>query len=240
MAARKRLLDQPPQVIQRWVRIKLVGHARNVARALSRVRLPIAERKRRAALEGAFNAVKKQAIKLEHSNFKASSVIVNLALFLLIAERDVFSLKVYALTHRDEWTRKLCARIILLTIHELDLDKVSGRELKDAMRAIGASEDMQYQVASALREVRRVQSSARKEFATLRNTAIAHRDPDSLLQYRAIRNVNVEEIFAIAAAFYLAVGKIVELVSRLLEDCSSIEGLFRQYVQYESDQSTDR
>jgi hypothetical protein len=39
------------------------------------------------------------------------------------------AIKIDALTHPDEWTRKLQARVILLTIYEWDADEVSGRAL---------------------------------------------------------------------------------------------------------------
>jgi hypothetical protein len=234
---RRRVLDQPPEVVRRWVRIKVMGSARNLARALSRWRLPLAEKKRRAALEGAFNEVKKQAIKFEHNRYQASNTIFNIALFFLLAERDIQILKIYALTHRDEWTRKLCARVILLTIHELDLDKVSGQPLREALETIGAPEHLRKEASLALREVRAVQNKARKEFSVLRNATIAHRDPNALLQYRAIRNLKVEAVFSIAGEFYLAAGRFIQLVPRLMLESSTIPALLRQYAQTDEDRT---
>lgn len=211
--------------------MKFVGAAPRVARMISRWRLLRRESRRRRALEGAFNEVKKRAIEFEHSRFRASHTIFNMSLYFLLAERDIQAMKIDALTHRDEWTRKLCARVILLTIHELDLDEVSGRSLRDALEQIGASDALRKEAFMALREIRSVQEKARKEFLAIRNAAIAHRDPDALLQYRSIRNLKVEVVLTIAGEFYSAAKRFIDLVPRLMLESSTMPALLRQYVQ---------
>lgn len=88
--------------------------------------LQLNERQREKALIGALSEVAKQAAKSRKGPFGSSVVLLNLALFFLIAERDIQAVKIDALTHPDPWRRSLCARIILLTIHELDLNKIAG------------------------------------------------------------------------------------------------------------------
>src|ERR1700681_925810 len=122
---RRRLLQQPPELVQRWVRQKIFRSIPAIVRWKSRGRLSRAERERRKALIDAFNEIKDQAIRAEGSSFEARNTVLNLALFFLLAERDISCLKIDALTHPDEWTRKLYARVIILIIYELDLDKVS-------------------------------------------------------------------------------------------------------------------
>lgn len=210
--------------------MKFISAAPKVARAISRWRLLRSESKRRKALEEAFNEVKKQAIKLEHSRFRASNTIFNISLYFLLAERDIQALKIDALTHHDEWMRKLCARVILLTIHELDLDEVSGRSLRDALEQIGASDGLRKEASLALREIRVVQEKARKEFLPIRNATIAHRDPDALLQYRSIRNLKMEVVLTIAVEFYSAAKRFLDLVPKLMLESSSMPALLRQYL----------
>src|SRR5258706_4255933 len=111
---RKRLLDQPKPVIRRWVGIKMVAKAHAVSRAIMRRRLPRLERARRKALDQAFETTKYYAIKNEHGTFHGVSILMNIGFYLLLAERDIQSVKIDALTHPDEWTRKLHARVILL------------------------------------------------------------------------------------------------------------------------------
>jgi hypothetical protein len=154
-----------------------------------RWRLPRLERERKRALEAAFETAKFYTIRNERGPFPAITLLFNVSLYLLLAARDIQALKIDALTHPDEWTRKLHARIILLTIYEWDADRVTGRSLKDALDTIQASDALRVQTTDALRALRLVQRKVAREYSFVRNTAIGHRDPNALTQYRAIRDL---------------------------------------------------
>ena len=167
-----------------------------------RWRLPYRERKRRNALESAFETTRYYAIKNEGGRFRGMSTLFNIGLFLLIAERDIQAVKIDALTHPDEWTRKLHARVILLTIYEWNADKVAGRTLREDLETMQISQELRAEVFGALRALRGVQEKVNKNFTFLRNATIGHRDGNALLQYRAIRNLNVKEVWAIGEEFF--------------------------------------
>jgi hypothetical protein len=65
----------------------------------------------------------------------------------------------------------------------------------------------------------------------LRNATIAHRDADALLQYRAIRNLKTEMVFAISGEFYAAARRFIDVVPRLMLESGTFPALLRQYVQ---------
>jgi hypothetical protein len=211
----------------RW---KMRSWAIALARAIARQRLPWQERQRKKALKAAFETAKYYAIKNENGHFPAVRLLFNIGLYLLLAERDIQALKIDALTHPDEWTRKLHTRIILLTIYEWDADKVSGRGLKDALAAIEASDSLRTQVIDALRALRLVQRKISKKYAFVRNTAIAHRDPNAIVQYRAIRDLSTEHVFEIAAEFYLASEKFMAVLTKLMLEGSTLPALLRQWT----------
>jgi hypothetical protein len=73
------------------------GKPAALARVLMRWWLPLKERKRSEALKSAFNATRNEAIKSKERGFAASAVIFNIALYFLIAERDIQCLKIDAL-----------------------------------------------------------------------------------------------------------------------------------------------
>ena len=108
----RRLLDQEPEVIERWVRLKTTRTAKALARRIARPRLAFQERRRRKSLEAAFDAVKERAIALEGSRFRANQAFMNAALFFLLAERDIAAVKLDALTHPDAWARSVALRTI--------------------------------------------------------------------------------------------------------------------------------
>lgn len=150
-------------------------------------------------------------------------------LYLLIADRDMQSIKIDVLTHPDEWTRKLNARIMLLTIYEWDADMVSGRKLKDAMELMLIPEDLRHEATESLRALRVIQRKASKKFSFIRNAAIAHRDPNALVQYRAIRDLKVDDVMEIGMEFFAAAEKFVNVLTRLMAAGNTLESFIKQW-----------
>jgi len=201
---------------------------KKIARAVMRRVLPFKERKRDLALKAALAEIHAQALRSRDGRFSESNVLFNIALFLLIAERDIQAQKVDALTHPDAWRRSLSARVILLTIHEWDIDKVTGRQLRHALDVTRVPEELRQSLLAALRSVRAVQRQARKKFSFLRNATIAHRDPDALLQYEAIVELDQMEVLDIAGEFYIAANAFIGLLPKVILHIGSMPGLMAQ------------
>src|SRR5262249_7186051 len=144
--------------------------------------------------------------------------------------------KIDALTHPDEWSRKLNARVILLTIYEWDADKVAGRELRSALELMLVPDDLRREAIGLLRSLRITQRKAAKQFSFIRNVAIAHRDPNALVQYRAIRNLKVEEVMAIAVEFYAVAEKFTNLLTRLMIAGNTLPSFLNQWSAGTSDE----
>ncbi|WP_445371255.1 hypothetical protein ACH518_19210 [Methylomonas sp. HW2-6] len=161
---------------------------------------------------------------------QASATLLNIALYFLIANRDIQAVKIDALTHPDAWKRSLCARVILLTIHELDMDKVAGIKLREALTDSGVSEESKRLATQALRSVRAVQQKAQKQFAFHRNATIAHRDPDALLQYRAITELDVMVTLQIASEFFEGSQLFISALPDLMLSVGSMPGILRQFA----------
>jgi hypothetical protein len=169
-----------------------------------------------------------EAVRARRLGFEANTAILNLGLFFLIAERDIQAVKIDALTHSDSWKRGLAARVMLITIHELDIDKVAGNRLNQALNDGATPEDLRKEVTEAMRAIRKAQSQAKRKFAYLRNSTIAHRDPDAIQQYRDIVEIDGLEVTKIAADFYAGTGKFIEMIPRLLVHLSTLQGMIAQ------------
>jgi hypothetical protein len=226
---KRRLADVPKPVRQRWARRIRYRWAQSLARAMMRRILPITERKRRKALEQAFATAKHFAHTLEGGKMKGVSILFNIGLYLLIADRDIQAAKIDALTHPDEWSRKLHARIILLTIYEWDADKVSGRALRDGMDQMLIPEELKNEASASLRRLRKIQEKATAKFASVRNATIAHRDPNALIQYRAIRDLDVQEVMGVAIEFFDEVGTFISVLTRLMAAGDTLPSYLRQW-----------
>jgi hypothetical protein len=196
--------------------------------------LAITERKQRLALRNALDTIAAEAIKSRSRDFPASATILNISLYFLIAERDIQSLKISALTHADNWTRKLYLRVLLLTIYEIDLDEVAGATLKRAFEVGKVSKELQTQTHDVLRQVRAVQKKATQKFRFLRNNTIGHRNKDAVAQYLAITELTTDDVFDVAKDFYTAIRPLIDLLPKLLAETGKMESLIRQWAVVQS------
>lgn len=230
---KKKLLMQPPAVVERYVRLRMLRAGRSLARRISRPRIWLRERKRRRALAGAMETIVIELARAKRHGFSASCAVLNLALFFLVAERDIQDAKLDALTHPDAWRRSLCTRVILLTIHELDLDKAAGATLRAAMAQAKVSMKLQRQVSDCLKEVRVAQEMAREAYAPIRHATIAHRDPDALQQHRAIVELDAVLVLKAAEGFYAGVSGFLAVIPALMKEVGSFRGLVAQLAEKE-------
>lgn len=228
-----KVLRQDQRTIERYVRYRSRIAAKVVARFVMRRLLPLRERKRREALTRSIAAVASSLSKHQDGMFETSRVLLNASLFFLSAEQDIQAMKIDALTHPDPWHRSLCARVILLTIHELNLDKVTGSKFRTALADAKISEANRAEAAVALRAARRAQDRARKEFDFLRNATIAHRDADAQLQYRAIRGLDIKAVLRVAAEFYQALEGFQRVMPKLILESASFPRLLSQVSAYQ-------
>jgi hypothetical protein len=206
----------------------------DLARFVMRLVLPFRERERRNALKGALETLAVQTERSAGRNLDASTVILNAALFFLIAERDIQAAKIDALTHPDQWHRSLAARVILLTIHGRDMDKVAGQKLRKALDTIKASEPLKVAAIDSLRIMRKVQKKVESEYDFLRNATIAHRDADALAQYRAITQLDERKVLHLAADFYTATESLVATLTQVIEQSGTLSSVLAQLSEHEA------
>lgn len=229
---KRKLLQQNPKVVERFIRIFILRSTKSisqsVARRISRPRMQFSERKSRVVLDSTIQSFAKQVAQARRLNLAASSAVLNLGLFFLIAERDIQSVKIDALTHSDPWQRSLCARVILLTIHELEIDKAAGNQIREAMNSTQVPEQLRQTVTLSLRTVRKAQEKAQKQFYSLRNSTIAHRDIDALRQHTAITTLDPLVVVGIAAEFYAGSRAFLDVLPTLLTHVGNLHGLFKQ------------
>lgn len=173
-------------------------------------------------------SVRLATIKAKKNNFDSSFLILNIALFFLISERDFQSIKIDALTHPNKDKRNFLLRHIVLNIIESDIDKVAGQSLKKALNVISLDESLQQKLFNALRKIRKVHEQIEKKYTPLRNISIAHRDVDALLQEQTIREVDPKEIFSFAAKYYAAAQEFIHLMPDVMAQIGTIKSMLNQ------------
>jgi hypothetical protein len=90
-------------------------------------------------------------------------------------------------------------------------------------------EELKHEASASLRRLRRIQEKATKRFGSVRNAAIAHRDPNALIQYRAIRDLDVLEVINFAIQFFDEVDTFTSVLTRLLVAGNTFPSYLRQW-----------
>ncbi|MCU7846178.1 MAG: hypothetical protein KZQ93_20265 [Candidatus Thiodiazotropha sp. (ex Monitilora ramsayi)] len=233
-SSKRKLFDQPQEVINRWFRIKVIKITRpyieGIARRYLRIKLKVSERQRKKALQSTFNTIVRESIKAQKREFHSTKEIFNISLFFLLAERDIQALKVDALTHPDKWQRNLSLRVMLLVMHEWDMSKVApANKMNNIYENAGISQELRQEMAIALRTMNKAQNKARKLLSHIRHSTIAHRDADALYQYKTISSLDAMQTLKILASFYEAVDLFNKALPKLMLEASQPMSLIQQY-----------
>lgn len=234
---KRKLLDQPQPIINRWFAIKTIRISRfyieSAFRRILRIKLFFQERKRSKALKATFETTIREFQKLNSSKFEELKIFYNLSLFFLIAERDIQAVKIDALTHPDQWKRNLSLRVMLLIIHEWDMAKAApANKLNEAYEIAGISQEIRDEMTKSFRKINKAHLKAKQLLTNTRNATIAHRDSDAMLQYQIISNLDAMEIMKVAVSFYEGTDLFIQTLPKLMLEAGSIQSLMKQYSKH--------
>lgn len=223
------IFHAPPEVINRYYRRKwarkLSPVAEAAARRYSRVTLTIRERKNNKVFRATLETCKREAARAKSTGNECTQALMNMGLFYLLAENDIQAVKIDALTHPDEWKRKLSLRMMLLVIYEWDMAKVAGKDLKDLLSRSSVPNELQNELFESLRTLKKAQRRAAKIFHGPRNSVIAHRDADALFQIKTIENLNAKDVFGAIEEFYASSDQFMQASTKVLLQAGSLKGL---------------
>jgi hypothetical protein len=105
------------------------------------------------------------------------------------------------------------------------------------MKNAGESAELQEQMFHSMRLIRAAQQKAQREFAFLRNSTIAHRDADALLQYRSIMEIDEIAVMRLAAEFFEASRMFHSVLPRVTVEVGTMPGLLRQVSSHRSNRT---
>ena len=228
------MFDQPQEVINRWARIKAIKTIKPYVDYIFiwklRITLLLKERRKAKVLKATFNTILIEYRKLEQTQFESLKTLFNISLFFLLAERDLQAIKIDALSHPDPWKRNLSLRIMLLIIHERDISKVASANIMNTVYSQSKiSDEIKNQMIESLRRVNKVQKKVNKLLATTRNFTIAHRDSNSMQQYKEIEKVTVDQVMGITEEYFEASNVFASVMPKILSNASNVYSLLNQY-----------
>jgi hypothetical protein len=226
MTKERTILDVSKDVRERYYRIKFRKHGEEIGRRYSRVILPLKEYRKTRVLDNSLATYKREADRAAKTENDCIKTLINMGLYYLIAEKDIQCIKIDALTHPDRWRRKLLLRVILLTIYEWDMGKAGTGNLKEMLNKSNVEPELQNELFSALRELRKAQKEAAKLLHFERNNIIAHRNADALMQLSTIESLEAKKVFKAAELFYSSSKHFMAIFPKVLIQAGTVQGLF--------------
>jgi hypothetical protein len=226
MIINEKFLEAPQEVKKRYFQIKYAKYFMAAMRLYMRAKLTISENRKNKVLSQTLDTYRHELTRANYMENECVQVLMNIGLYYLIAEKDIQTVKIDALTHHNRWKRQLSLRIILLTIYEWDMGKASSKNLKELLVRSNVDESLQKELFGALRLLRKSQEKAEKLLRDDRNSIIAHRDGDALLQLKMIDNLRQDKVMGAAVDFYDSSKVYMDVFPRVLAQAGSLEGLF--------------
>lgn len=235
---KNKLLDKPKHVKERYFRLKFYRKFNpflmKILLLKLRISLTISERKRIKILDSTFNTMIKERNRLDKDKFQALNELYNISIFFLLAEKDLAAIKIDAFTHLNPWKRNLSLRIMLLIIHERDINKVaSGKTLNYIYSHLDINEKLKNKLIDSFRNMKKIQDKINYILKDIRNNSIAHRDKDAMLQYQTINGINILKIKDILNEYFIASNNIMKSLITLTQELSTISSLLSQYSEKE-------
>lgn len=221
--AKRKLLDQDPKLIERWMRRKLDPYASHVARLYMRPILHLRERKRIREIEKSIESILRLATRCEKEGYADTLSIANRALYLLMAELDIAFIKADALTHPKEWKRKLYIRLIVLTVFEWQINHVFGREFRASLERLGCDKSVTERLTQALSEFRNSHKKFRYRYKSYRVETIAHRTPNAISTYREIKQLSEKEVINSTVELYPSIERVLSCITDILTKYGNVE-----------------
>lgn len=172
----------------------------------------------------------KEYKKIDSDFFPATKLLFNISLYFLLAERDIQALKADAFSHPNVTKRNIALRTLLLTIYELDMGKVTGRQMNQIYSIELLTEATRLNLVEVIKGLKKSRKIIESQLSEARHNTIAHREPDALLQYEIIRSLDIRSFEVALTEFYLAAGKLLNALTRSLNEAGSTSGLILQVI----------
>lgn len=176
----------------------------------------------------------KQYRRINEELFPGSKRFFNIALYFLLAERDVEALKADALSHPNETKRNIALRSLLLTIYEWDMGKVTGRKMQFIYESTGLSDSTKGQLVTALKGLKQARKAIENDMSEARHNTIAHREADAYRQYEIISELNIMRFSLSLTKFYEASDALLKALVDAMFEIGTMKSLFYQVTYSEN------
>jgi hypothetical protein len=187
-----------PRPVILWHWLKTLRERRRHDVSLAKT-LEIIRREHRRAMEA----------RLEHY-----ARFYNVALYLLVFERDFTVLKWDGLHATESWKRNLTTRLIGVMVYEAaeDLSQLLGQDFREMLSRFPVDEEQRDSFDCLKRELSRFFKTNRVFLKDMRNFVAAHRDHDASKQLDVIEGIEFARTIGVAGDLYLIIRELTKFL----------------------------
>ena len=163
------------------------------------------ERRRVPEIERAIRLFYEQAVKYRNDGWIHRARIANIALFLLVLERDMAEYKLEMVSSLEGWRLRLTARNVGLLLYEMseDLPELLGKEFRKSIEFFELPQPLVDEF-TVLRRLLNKWANTNRAFLgnQVRNVCAGHRDLDAVKLLETINAIDPVDVFRISGEFY--------------------------------------
>ena len=150
-------------------------------------------------------------------NARNARTVFNVGLYVLLLDQDIAYFTDDLVCAVGDRRRAFVAKHEAVLLYEAaeDLPQLLGHEFRDAIRALGASEQQVTRLNSVSSELNRFWQAHREFLGRIRNVLAAHRDHDTLLYTESLEMLKPLEVMARAADLSQLLERLVGVVTEL-------------------------
>lgn len=163
-----------------------------------------ARRRKVAALERATTTIRRELQLAQELGLTAIATVYNVALFLMIFERDFLLLRDDVLFARSSWRRQWALRIMVLNIYEAteDIGQLLGKSFRSTLHEFPLTEE-DWNAFNALRSgFAQLKRRNRPVLKELRNAVAAHREHDADKTLALVEGLEFDDVVDMAGELY--------------------------------------
>jgi hypothetical protein len=177
------------------------------------------ENRRLKVMETTIQALRKRHTSFQDNRFHALADIYNVALIILLLERELSQLTHDALftVRAARKARVACQIAVVLYEASEDLPHILGGDFRKLVTSALFSTDEQHAFAAALKILSQFKKRHGVRLREVRNLVGAHRDHDAAKQLALLDDLSVHEFLRISVEFYQFMKAVHPLITRLLE-----------------------
>lgn len=175
-----------------------------------------ARAKHKARVE-ALAAVRRTLHRTTQLNSSNLKIVFNVGMYVLLLDQDLAYFTDDLVCAIGDRRRAFLVKHEAILLHEAaeDIPQLLGREFRDAVRAVGATDELLARINSVSSDLNRFWQDHREFLGTIRNALAAHRDHDALGYAESLDRLKPLEVMARAAGLSQLLERLVGILTEL-------------------------